>query len=95
MASWNVKLNYSVKGSIRQRATRSRRRPPHEASEVTAPGAAAPAPRGGLLATTSHYYAGASATRDRRDRDDPREALADFGRRDEDEPRDVTDALDR
>ena len=48
---------------------------------------------GGL--TTSHYYAGASATRDRRDRDDPREALADFGRREEDEPRDVTDALDR
>ncbi len=46
-------------------------------------------------ATTPHHYAGASATRDRRDRDELREALADLGRRDEDEPRDVTDALDR
>ena len=87
MASWNIKF-CSVKGSIRQRATRYRRRPPQEASEVTAPGA-----EGGL--TTSHHYAGASATRDRRDRDDPSDALADFGRRDDDEPRDVTDALDR
>ena len=50
---------------------------------------------GGLLVTTPHHYAGARATRDRRDRDDPREALADFGRREADEPRDVTDALDR
>ena len=55
---------------------------------MTAPGA-----EGGL--TTSHHYAGASATRDRRDRDELREALADLGRRDDDEPRDVTDALDR
>jgi hypothetical protein len=52
-------------------------------------------PEGGLLVTTPHHYAGASATRDRRDRDELREALADLGRRDEDEPRDVTDALDR
>ena len=37
---------------------------------------------GGL--TTSHHYAGASATRDRRDRDDPSDALALFGRREED-----------
>jgi hypothetical protein len=50
---------------------------------VTAPGA-----EGGL--TTSHYYAGASATLDRRDRDDPSDALADFGRRDDDD-RDATD----
>ena len=62
---------------------------------MTAPGAAAPAPRGDQLLTTSHHYAGASATRDGRDRDELREALADFGRRDEDEPRDVTDVLDR
>jgi len=34
---------------------------------------------GGL--TTSHHYAGASATRERRDRDDPSDALALFGRR--------------
>ena len=46
---------------------------------MTAPGA-----EGGL--TTSHYYAGASATRDRRDRDDPSDALALLGRR-EDSPR--------
>ena len=48
----------------------------------------APGAEGGL--TTPHHYAGASATRDRRDRDDPREALADFGRRDDDD-RDATD----
>ena len=41
---------------------------------------------GGLLVTTPHHYAGASATRDRRDRDDPSDALALFGRR-EDSPR--------
>ena len=61
---------------------------------------AATAPRGdgtGLLVTTSHHYAGASATRERRDRDDPSDALADFGRRDDDDPRDVwdRDATDR
>ena len=87
MASWNIKF-YSVKGSIRQRrATRQ--------SSPSSRSIGSDRPEGGLLVTTPHHYAGASATRDRRDRDDPREALADLGRRDDDEPRDVTDALDR
>ena len=89
MASWNIKFSSScsVKGSIGQRATRP--------SSPSSRSIGSDRPEGGLLVTTSHHYAGASATRDRRDRDDPREALADFGRREEDEPRDVTDALDR
>ena len=89
MASWNIKFSSScsVKGSIRQRATRPS--PPSSRS------IGSDRPEGGLLVTTPHHYAGASATRDRRDRDELREALADLGRRDEDEPRDVTDALDR
>ena len=92
MASWNIKFSSScsVKGSIRQRATRPS--PPSSRSIGSDRGDGA---EGGLLVTTSHHYAGASATRDRRDRDDPSDALADLGRRDDDEPRDVTDALDR
>ena len=93
MASWNIKFSSScskccsVKGSIRQRATRP--------SSPSSRSIGSDRPEGGLLVTTPHHYAGASATRDRRDRDDPSDALALFGRRDEDEPRDVTDALDR
>ena len=92
MASWNIKFSSScsVKGSIGQRATR-----PSSPSSGSTGSDRGDGAEGGLLVTTSHHYAGASATRDRRDRDELREALADLGRRDEDEPRDVTDALDR
>ena len=94
MASWNIKF-YSVKGSIRQRRATRQSSPSSRSIGSDRPRSRSAGAEGGLLVTTPHHYAGASATRDRRDRDDPREALADLGRRDDDEPRDVTDALDR